>query len=381
MVPAMDRESKTSARRLWVGLGLALCLTGPGCSRLKSQLWNETPAASIGQTMDTADIYAQAGRSRATATIPTSLPDGAEAPSPMIARVEEVGAAIRPAESNLDPSATGVALQAPTTLDARTGPKLASATTGVPNASRLLASGERPSETKPTADPRQVVAEARAAIDSMASYEVAMHRQERAGGSLQPEEDVVLAVCREPRGVRLSWPSGPNRGREVLYRADEPGGQMHVKMANPALPRLSFAPDSPMVMRNSRHPIAEAGFDSLVEGLESALKAPDAYGLTCTGPETPSGLDQPHLCLVRTTAAGENWKVYIDPRTHLPALVQAVDAKGELLERYVFQDVHPDPPELASADAFDATARWGAPKGLFGRISQVKPADPDPSPR
>ena len=251
----------------------------------------------------------------------------------------------------------------------------------MPNASRLLASGERFPETKPTANPRQLVAEARAALDAMTTYEVAMHRQERAGGTLQPEEDVVLAVRREPRAVRLSWPSGSNQGREVLYRADEPGGQMHIKMANPALPRLSLAPESPMVMRNSRHPVTEAGFDSLIEGLENALKAPDAYGLTCTGPETPSGLDQPLLCLVRTTPAGESWKVYIDPQTHLPALVQALDAKGELLERYVFHDVKTNPPELASADAFDPTARWGAPKGLFGRIAQGKTTESEPSPR
>ena len=369
MVPAMDRESKAPARRIWVGVGLTLCLAELGCSQLKEQIWHENPTATIGQTMDTQDIYAQAGRSRTKPGGIAVIPDAVETTSPMFAQVEEVGAAIKPAGPTLDPAASGVALQAPTSL--------ASATSGVPDASRMLASAE----PKAAADPRRVVAEARAAIDAMASYQVDMHRQERAGGALQPEEDVALAVRREPLAVRLSWQVGPNQGREVLYRADEPGGLMHIKMANPALPRLNLAPDSPMVMRNSRHPITEAGFDSLVRGLENALTASDAYGLACTGPETPIGLDRPHLCLVRTTAAGENWKVYIDPGTHLPALVEAVDAKGELLERYTFRDIRPDPPELASADAFDATARWGAPKGLFGRIAQGKPSDGEPSPR
>ena len=157
----------------------------------------------------------------------------------------------------------------------------------------------------------------------MANYQVAMHRQERVNGTLQPEEDVVLAIRREPRAVRLTWPSGPNKGREVLYRADEPGGQMHVKMANPALPRLSLPPDSPMVMRNSRHPVTEAGFDSIVEGLENAVKTAERSGIAYAGLETAEGLDQPHHCLTRTTPAGETWRVYLDPQTHLPSLVQA----------------------------------------------------------
>ena len=116
------------------------------------------------------------------------------------------------------------------------------------------------------------MSEARAALDRMTSYQVLMHRQEHVNGELQPEEDVVLAIRREPRAVRLSWPIGPHKGREVLYRADEPGGLMHVNMADSALPipRLSIPPDSPMVMKNSRHPVTEAGFDSLIRGLEDA---------------------------------------------------------------------------------------------------------------
>jgi hypothetical protein len=288
---------------------------------------------------------------------------------PALARIEEVGVAMKPAEPAAETLTSGVALQAPTPLDTRSSARLASATTGVPNGSRLLASAERRSEAKAQIQPAELVAQARTALDGMTSYQVAMHRQERVNGSLLPEEDVVLAVRRSPRAVRLTWPNGTNQGREVLYRADEPGGQMHIKMANPALPRMNLLPESPLVMRNSRHPVTEAGFDSLVEGLENAVNAPSASGIVYSGLETPVGLDRPAHCLVRTTPAGETWKIYLDSQSHLPTLVQAVDAKGELLERYLFQDVRPNPAELAGAEAFDPNARWGAPRGLLSRLT------------
>jgi hypothetical protein len=50
-------------------------------------------------------------------------------------------------------------------------------------------------------------------------------------------------------------------------------------------------------------------------------------------------------------------------------MVQANSSGGDLLERYFFRDVHPDPPELASADAFDPNRRWTASKDLLSRLA------------
>jgi hypothetical protein len=379
MVPAMDRSAMNPARSIWIGVALALASGDLGCSELKSQIWGTNlPPAELGQVVDSSDTYTLAHRPR-TAGDPVA--SGAGTASPILAQVEEVGAAIRPAESASPRAAPGVALQTPAPLDARPDPRPSTAGAGVPNAARILASVGRPSESKPTATPAEIVQEARAALDALATYQVDMHRQERVNGSLLPEEDVVIAVRRAPKAVRLTWPSGPNQGREVLYRADEPKGQMHVKMANAALPRLSLDPESPMVMRNSRHPVTEAGFDSLIVGLENALNVPAESEIAYKGLETPEGFDEPLHCLSRTTPSGEKWQVYLDPRSHLPALVHVVDLKGELLERYAFRDLRPNPADLASSDAFDPTARWGQPRGLFGRLAGGDRPDDQASPR
>jgi hypothetical protein len=379
MVPAMDRDSKLSARWLAVGLLMVMGAVDLGCSRLESRRRAENPPM-LGMQTTSRDIYANAHRARTETPSPEKEPGSSNDESPVLAEgSREVGMAIRPAV----PDHSGVHLQPPVSIDAPMASKPASTTRGVPNSSILLASTEPPTRpTPPSVTPDRLVTEARSALDRIASYRVLMHRQERVNGTLQPEEDVVLAVRRDPRSVRLSWPNGPHKGREVLYRADEPGGLMHVNMADSALPvpRLSIPPDSPMVMRNSRHPITEAGFDSLIQGLEAPQDASAGSTLNYKGLETPAPLDHPHHCLTRTGPSGEVSRVYLDPKTYLPMLFAVDGPDGELLERYVFRDVVVNPPDLAAPDAFDPNARWGPPRGLFGRIAggPDRPADSTP---
>ena len=270
--------------------------------------------------------------------------------------IDEVGMAVRPARepSPTFRSADGVALQPPTALDARpTRRGSVEPADSVPNAGLVLASAERRVASPSRRQSAQaIVAEARAALDAMTTYEVARCTA-RSGSmaTLLPEEDVVVAIRREPRAVRLTWTDGPNQGREVLYRSDEPNAPMHVKMANPALPRLTLPPDSPLVMRNSRHPVTEAGFDSIVEGLENAVKASPGIGHEAyAGLEAADGLAQPHHCLTRISRVRENGGGSTSTPHDPPAVAGAGDRRpnGELLERYLFRDVRPNLAELAT---------------------------------
>jgi hypothetical protein len=129
-----------------------------------------------------------------------------------------------------------------------------------------------------------------------------------------------------------------------------------------------------LVLRISRHPITEAGFDTILANLRTTIdenKAGDrSHGqISYAGSEQPEQLDHPCHKIVRVTATGETWQVFIDPVSSLPVMVQANEPGGELLERYFFRNVHPDPPELASADAFDPDRRWVNAKGLLSRLA------------
>jgi hypothetical protein len=229
-------------------------------------------------------------------------------------------------------------------------------------------------------DARSVVARARAAVEAMNTYQVQLNRQERVGDVLQPAEDVQLSIRRSPRAVRLEWTAGSHKGREAIYSASEPGALLHVHMGDSPIPvpNLSMAPDSVMVMKNSRHPITEAGFDAIVKTLEMGLSAPAAGStLSYIGVETPPAVGRPCHKIERHNAAGETWLVYLDAQTALPAMVEGTAASGDLLERYRFLDVRPNLPDLASADAFDPSKRWPSvvSGGLLGRLARATVGD------
>lgn len=285
-----------------------------------------------------------------------------------------------------------VALGPPMPLD-DDAPVLASSTTVAPprweprrpeeepDTNPAAASADMSREPEPqraAQSPESIVAEARATLEKMTSYQVHLNRRERVGAKLLPVEDVLLSVRREPKAVRLEWPEGAHKGREVIYSAAENGGLMQVNMADSLVPvpRMSLPPDSPLVMSNSRHPITEAGFDTIVRNLEKAIAlekagTPTDGEVKYAGLEQPNGLNQACHKLVRVTPAGETWLVYIDPGSHLPALVQATAADGSLLERYLFLDPRADVPALAQADAFNAAKRWGPAKGLLSRLGRA----------
>src|SRR5208282_5521294 len=222
-----------------------------------------------------------------------------------------------------------------------------------------------------------VLATARDRLDALSTYQVNITRVERVGGQMQAEEEVVLNIRRNPKAVRLEWAKGPNKGREVIYSAAINDRMMYVNSGNSALPipRMTIPVDSPLALRNSRHPITEAGFDTILDNLfkflepKTAAVASDGK-LTYKGIDRPGGLDQPCHLVERVTPKGETWQVYLDTRTLMPAMVSAVQtSSGELIERYIYRNLRPNPVELASNDAFDPDKRWGESKGWLSRIA------------
>ncbi|WP_435015293.1 DUF1571 domain-containing protein [Tundrisphaera sp. TA3] len=378
MFPAMDRSCPfiPGRRRLALGvaLGLVPILIAPGCARMRSS--RSAPAPATLGVERPENNYSSYHTARNTANSPV-----VDSTIPHIAGVE----AIPPGEMIVEANPPAVTPAPGPASDEST--HLVSATRGVPNAARLIAASgarpESPAPALPTDEAVRLLEQARASLNRASSYQAKMYRQERVGSKLLPAEDLVLSVRREPLAVRLSWPEGPTKGREVIYRADSGGGLIHVNMADSAIPvpRISLPPDNPMVMRNSRHPITEAGFDSIIAAMERAVASPGPAPLTFAGMETPVSMDRPHPCLVFTNAAGEVAKTYLDPDSHLPVVVEVKAANGDLLEDYRFHDVRIDVPELAQADAFDQDVRWGPARGLFGRIARGNDATDEAKPR
>ncbi|SIO04274.1 Protein of unknown function [Singulisphaera sp. GP187] len=385
---ATDSALKLLARRVCVVTGLVACVTNVGCARMRS--FNPgTPlmlgaAAPFGRTKPVApgnDLYAQEVGRGVSHSRTLLAQDRARTQ----ARNRSNGGRLSGGD---DPSALAetpplqVALQPPVTI--RPGEKrstsepLPALGLNEPTSQPAPASPE-PKPAPESTELATIVASSQARLEAITSYQVLMKRRERVGETLGPAEEVLLSVRRNPRAIRLEWPDGPSKGREVLYSANDDANLMHVKMTDSIVPvpPMSLAVDNPMVLRNSRHPITEAGFETILADLQKNIAQAGATGsavgqMTYGGLENPGQLDQPSHKIVRVTPNGENWVVYIDPTSKLPVMVEGQAANGDLLERYLFGAVTVDPEALAANEAFDPSQRWGqAPSGLLSRLARA----------
>ena len=396
MVSATDSAKSHPAQRVWIILAIVSLLGEPGCARLRSSRQRDRPFLG---TLSASDPRTGPGRAGSEDLYADRVGQTEQPSGVVLARpsATQHGEAENDSSTPVRDDRPRVSLQPPVSVKAvnvasrsQTGKPDRSGGSGLEPVSLPVVprfEEERPVAGFPQPSGTQTgvrLAESRRRLDRLKTYQVKMSHQERVAGTLNPAEDVVLSVRRDPKAVRLEWHSGPNKGREVVYAADASGGLMHVHLANSVIPRLSMAPDSPLATRNSRHPITEAGFDTILANMEIAFRRQQSGDntlgkLSYLGLEKPESLDQPCHKLVRVTPTKETWVVYLDPATDLPVLVQATDGSGDLLERYVFRDPVFDPDELATADAFDPDSRWGPSKGLFQRLAHGGSATPKDS--
>ncbi len=232
---------------------------------------------------------------------------------------------------------------------------------------------------KPNASEAEaILAKAEAKLSALKTYKVKVSRIERVAGQLAPPEELSISVRTEPRAVRLEWPDGPNRGREVIYSSALDPKMIFVHVASSAipLPAMKIAIDSPLVMRNSRHSITEAGLETIVEKLRRAGRhevgnSAQHDDLEYRGLEKPPGVDHPCNQFVIRSATGDVWKIFLDPRSDLPCMVIGEDQRGELIERYVYREIAANPTDLGLADAFEPEKRWGESKGFLSRLARA----------
>lgn len=397
MTPAMDSARHTQIRRAWIWVGLLLCVADTGCARMssfrpsanhppalappmlgaKSQTRSQSPSPpeSYAQVLNRGQAQSEAllARNQGVETRTTAAPPGSYTRRILEAELAAKAARDAPGAFAPAPSApklpVDVAELPPVTIDPLPTPAPAPSTASAP-ASTPTEAGD-----PPVKEVRALIAAARARLAPLTTYQVQITRQERVGETLQPVENIVLSVRRDPKAIRIEWPDGPHKGREVLYSADDPA-TMHVNMADAIVPLVMKLPlDSPRVRDSSRHPISEAGLDVLVDNLVKTVESveaggPNASRLSLSGPETPEGLDRPCHTITEVRPDGETWVVHIDVETALPTLVQANAPNGDLLERYSFRDVQADLPALAVADAFDP-GRWKRQGGgLLERLAR-----------
>lgn len=204
------------------------------------------------------------------------------------------------------------------------------------------------------------------------NYRVQVNLQEQMNGKLLPPDNFTLSKRREPFAVLMQWSDGKDAGREVMFSPVDTKGMIQIRMPKGLIPRISMAPDSLLVRSKSRHPITEAGADSVVERLTETLNLQKTNHQNA-GQLQAERLTDPTLGpidrVTHRTFQGELWVVDLDATTGLPLTIHATDAQGQLLEHYEFRGYQLNQAELMTADAFDPNARWGQ-QNLLGKFAR-----------
>lgn len=240
----------------------------------------------------------------------------------------------------------------------------------------IISSGvSKPSAASPVAALDEALRRTSATLAQTTNYKVQVSNQETLNGKTLPADTFLLNARRQPFAVRMEWSNGKEAGREVIFSPTETGGMIQIRMPKGLIPRMTMSPDSPLVRSKSRHPISEAGIDSVVERLNLTLQKLKT-GTADAGQLDVQQVTDPHLGeqirITHRTVTSETWVVDLDKATGLPLTIHATDASGGLLEHYEFRNFQLNQADLLTADAFDPNARWGSKANLFGKIARGK---------
>ncbi len=110
-------------------------------------------------------------------------------------------------------------------------------------------------------------------------YSCTLVKQERVDGDLVEPQHIAMKVRQQPFGVYMRFLK-PYQGREVLYVDGQNNNEMFVMEAGwkrTLTGKMSFAPDSAMVMRGQKYPITRVGIRNLLAQLIKYSEADMQY--------------------------------------------------------------------------------------------------------
>jgi len=178
-------------------------------------------------------------------------------------------------------------------------------------------------------------------------YEAIFHKQERVRGELLPEETILLKF-KKPLSVYMKWIEDPFKGTEALYAEGKYDNKLLIHRGGVLrVITLSLDPRGSLAMKENRHPITEAGFGFLIEGLRQNVEAAIQNGdLEIQRIDEKPFLGRPAIIVEASFLPRNGRKYYatrlvchVDKQLMLPTGVSFYDERDMLFERYSYTEV------------------------------------------
>jgi outer membrane lipoprotein-sorting protein len=192
--------------------------------------------------------------------------------------------------------------------------------------------------------------ETEAALAKVDNYTALFHRIERVNGKLVPEQTTFLKFKR-PFKIYMRWLS-PYSGREALYIAGANNNKVRAHGTGLAgLFSVNLNPAGGLAMKNSRHPITEAGLETLIKKIGADLRRGLQAGeLTAIdhGEQMVYGRKTRELEGVLPKDPAKGYYCYrcivnLDAETRMPIKTQIFDWENQLIECYGYEHLRLNP--------------------------------------
>jgi hypothetical protein len=142
----------------------------------------------------------------------------------------------------------------------------------------LLALGRAPAAAS-SQEVLGIVADMEAAYARIQDYTARLVKRERIKDKLRDPEDILLKF-REPGKIYMRWMGSDVPGRQILFvrGRDQDRALIHEPGFPSSLITILTAPDSALVLQESRHPITDVGLGRLIELLAAHARRATARG-------------------------------------------------------------------------------------------------------
>ena len=121
-------------------------------------------------------------------------------------------------------------------------------------------------------DPEEWLREAEAAYDRVPSYTAVMHKQQRVGGELLPEETILLKY-KKPLSLYMKWVTAPYKGSELLYVVG--WNENRIRAHRGGILRFithNLDPKDPRLMVDNLRPVTSTGIGYLLAGVATNIR-------------------------------------------------------------------------------------------------------------
>jgi outer membrane lipoprotein-sorting protein len=194
------------------------------------------------------------------------------------------------------------------------------------------------------------LSQAEQTLTKVDNYTAIFHRVERVEGELIPEE-VTFLKFKKPFKVYMKWLT-PSKGQETLYIQ----GANHDKIRAhgggiASIITVNLEPTGTKAMKNSRHPITEAGLQNLVQiiaiNVRRALKEKELVSKD-HGEKTVYGRKTRELEGTLSKDRRKGYYCYrcivdVDSETRMPIKTQIFDWDNQLIESYGYEELKLNP--------------------------------------